>query len=77
MTDPRLNLQVLERIATASGGQHLEPNNTGLLLERLTAAVPAAILSVRRDLWHNAWSFVALIALLAGEWGLRRGWGLR
>ena len=30
-----------------------------------------------RDLWHNAWSFLAILALLSIEWTLRRRWGLR
>jgi hypothetical protein len=47
------------------------------LLEALTAGVPAATLAVRRDLWHNAWSFAAIILLLGAEWILRRRWGLR
>jgi hypothetical protein len=77
MTDPRLNLPVLQRLAAASNGQMLDPGHTSVVLERLRAAVPAASLSVRRDLWHNGWSFAAIVLLLAGEWGLRRRWGLR
>jgi hypothetical protein len=55
----------------------LDPGHTSVVLERLRAAVPAASLSVRRDLWHNGWSFAAIVLLLAGEWVLRRRWGLR
>jgi uncharacterized membrane protein len=77
MADPRLNLRVLERIAAASGGRTIEPGETEALVAQLRAALPAATLLVQRDLWHNAWSFTAIVALLSAEWLLRRRWGLR
>jgi len=77
MADPRLNLALLERLATATGGEVVRTTDTHPLVAALTARAPAAALSVRRDLWHNAWWLTAIVALLAGEWGLRRRWGLR
>jgi uncharacterized membrane protein len=77
MTDPRLNRALLQRVASGTGGQLLREGDTAPLLEALRARVPAAPLTVRRDLWHNAWSFLAIVALLGLEWGLRRRWGLR
>lgn len=77
MTDPRLNTPVLVRLAAASGGRVLAAGQTSELLESLRANVPAAALAVRRDLWHNGWSLLAITALLAGEWIMRRRWGLR
>jgi hypothetical protein len=77
MSDPRLNEPVLQRLAATSGGQVVRADTLDVLPEQLAAAVPAAQLSIRRDLWHNAWWFVAIIGLLAGEWILRRRWGFR
>lgn len=77
MTDPRLNLNVLQRVAYASGGRVIREEELPTLAEALRAGVPAAMLSVRRDLWHNAWSFLAIVLLLGAEWILRRRWGLR
>ena len=77
MTDPRLNVQVLQRVAVRTGGRLLTNIDAEALAVSLRDRVPAAVLSVRRDLWHNAWSFAAILALLAGEWILRRRWGLR
>ena len=77
MTDPRLNLQLLEQIATASGGRIVDARNTAGLAGELRAGIPAAVIAARRDLWHNGWSFTGLVLLLAGEWLLRRRWGLR
>ena len=77
MTDPRLNLQVLQRLALRSGGRLVTPGETASLAERLRAAVPAARLAVTHELWHTGWSFAAILALLVSEWVLRRRWGLR
>jgi uncharacterized membrane protein len=77
MTDPRLNLRVLERVATASGGRMVQPGEMTALASQLRAAVPAAVVAARRDLWHNGWSFCLIVTLLALEWTLRRRWGLR
>ncbi len=77
MTDPRLNLQVLQRIASATSGRIVAADETAALTDALRARLPAAVLSVRRDLWHNGWSFAAIALLLGAEWVLRRRWGLR
>jgi uncharacterized membrane protein len=77
MTDPRLNLQVLQRLALRSGGSLVTPGETASLAERLRGAVPAARLAVTHDLWHTGWSFAAILTLLVSEWVLRRRWGLR
>ena len=77
MADPRLNVRVLQRIAAASGGRVIETGDIAALPAQLRAAVPAAVIVARRDLWHNGWSFAALVLLLAAEWLLRRQWGMR
>ncbi len=77
MTDPRLNLRVLQRIATSSGGKMIAAGEGAALVDALSAAVPAARLAVTHDLWHNGWSFAVLVLLLGAEWILRRRWGLR
>ena len=77
MADPRLNVRVLQRIAAASGGRVIEAGEIAALPAQLRAAVPAAVIVARRDLWHNGWSFAALVLLLAAEWLLRRQWGMR
>ena len=77
MTDPRLNQALLDRLAAASGGKVIDAGAIGSLGDTLAAGVPAARLAVQRDAWHSAWSFAAIVLLLAAEWGLRRRWGLR
>jgi uncharacterized membrane protein len=77
MADPRRNSALLERIAAGTGGRLLQADDVEPLMSALRAATPAAALTIRRDLWHNAWSFLVIIGLLTGEWLLRRRWGLR
>lgn len=77
MTDPRLNQQLLDRLATSSGGRVLDAAALASLGDTLAAGVPAARLAVQRDAWHTVWSFLAILVLLAAEWILRRRWGLR
>ena len=77
MTDPRLNLPVLQRIALGSGGRVVAANDRATLVDALRQRLPAARLAVVRDVWHTGWSFAALVLLLGAEWTLRRRWGLR
>ena len=77
MSDPRLNTQVLQRLALASGGWVLTRGDGAALLDRLREGSPAARLAVTHDLWHTGWSFAAIVTLLGAEWILRRRWGLR
>ena len=77
MTDPRLDDRLLQRIADVSGGRMIQPGESAALADALQAAVPAAAMAIRRDLWHTGWSFAAILMLLAAEWLLRRRYGLR
>jgi uncharacterized membrane protein len=77
MTDPRLNTQLLQRVAIASGGRVLSVDDISGLSETLRARLPAAALAASRDVWNTAWSFLAIVTLLSAEWILRRRWGLR
>jgi uncharacterized membrane protein len=77
MTDARLNTQLLQRIALASGGRLITDDDVTALADSLRAGLPAAVLAASRDLWNTAWSFAAIVALLSAEWVLRRRWGLR
>ncbi len=77
MADPRVNTQVLQRIALSSGGRLVGAEDSGAILAGLRAGLPAARLSGTRDLWHNGWSFAAILLSLGLEWVLRRRSGLR
>jgi hypothetical protein len=77
MSDPRLNMALLDRLASGTGGRIIPADRMPDLVGALHAATPAAAIAVQKDLWHNAWSLVLIIGLLTTEWLLRRRWGLR
>jgi hypothetical protein len=77
MADPRRQDAVLQRIARATGGRFLRPEELGELPALISAGVTTSQRSTERDVWHNGWAFLALIGCLAAEWTLRRRWGLR
>jgi uncharacterized membrane protein len=75
--DPRLNEGWLRRVARSTGGRYGRLSEAPQIVSSLQASAPVAGPPERRDVWHEPWAFLALIALLSGEWILRRRWGLR
>ena len=75
--DPRLNEGLLRRLARESGGKYVRAADAGQIISVLRSSAPRTVEPERRDLWHEPWAFALVIGLLAGEWMLRRRWGLR
>lgn len=75
--DPRLNEPWLRRVARASGGRYVRPADASRIVGWLQDGTPQQAAPERRDLWHEPWAFAIVVALLSGEWILRRRWGLR
>ncbi len=76
MTQPRLNEAVLRRLAAESNGKYLRADQAGQLPSLLRASRAEAGTPEMRDLWHNGWSLLAIVGLLAAEWVVRRRVGL-
>jgi hypothetical protein len=76
LADPRLNEDVLRRIAQASGGRYLPAREAGTLPQLLAAIPLQGPERERQDLWNNGWAFSAVVLVLAAEWILRRRWGM-
>jgi hypothetical protein len=77
MADPRLNEDVLRRVARASGGRYVPARDAGEIPSLLESQATDPGAPRLQDLWHQGWIFTAAIMLLAVEWFLRRHWGLR
>ncbi len=77
MSEPRLNDQVLRRIAGASGGAYRAASDASRLSSLLSESALEPAAPRLQELWHTPWVFAAVIMLLAAEWMLRRRWGLR
>jgi uncharacterized membrane protein len=75
--DPRLNEGFLRRVARASGGRYVRAAEASRVASWLQATAPQNAAPERRDLWHEPWAFALVVALVSGEWILRRRWGLR
>jgi uncharacterized membrane protein len=76
MADPRLNEPVLQRLAAATGGAYQRAADVARIPARLTTAGGPVAPPEVRDLWHGAWSLLAVILLLGTEWAMRRRMGL-
>ncbi|HEX8029393.1 MAG TPA: FixH family protein, partial [Vicinamibacterales bacterium] len=76
MSQPRLNEAVLRRLAAEGNGHYVRADQAGQLPALLRESRAEAGTPEMRDLWHNGWSFVAIVGLLAGEWVARRRVGL-
>ena len=77
MADPRLNEDVLRRIARASGGRYLSVANAGEIPSLLASRAADPGEPRLQELWHNSFIFMAALLLLTIEWFMRRHWGLR
>jgi hypothetical protein len=76
MAQPRLNEAVLRRLATQTKGHYLPAAQAGELPALLRESRVDAGEPEQRDLWHNGWSLLAIVGLLAAEWVSRRRAGL-
>jgi hypothetical protein len=76
MTQPRLNDAVLRRLAEESNGRYLAAAQAGQLASLLRESRADAGTPEMRDLWHNGWSLLVIVGLLAAEWVVRRRVGL-
>ena len=76
MTQPRLNESVLRRLAAESSGRYVRADQVAQLPSLLRESRAEAGTPETRDLWHNGWSLLAIVGLLAAEWVARRRVGL-
>jgi len=75
-SDLKVNRDLLERLAHATGGQTVAPQD----LEQFASTLPTRHVQITepfiRPLWHQPWVFLLAIICLTAEWGMRRWRGL-
>lgn len=76
LSEPRLNEAVLRRIAETTGGRYLPASEASSLAGLLRKSEVGNPPTEMRDLWHNAWTLILIVGLLAAEWMARRRVGL-
>jgi hypothetical protein len=70
------NRDLLERIATQTGGQYWKPADLGKLAASIPFSEAGVTVRETRDLWDLPLIFLLLVLLRFSEWWLRRTWGI-
>jgi hypothetical protein len=69
--------ETLRRVAEASGGRLVAPEDLPRIATWLREATHRPVALAQREIWQTPWVLAAIFAALGTEWTLRRRWGLR
>jgi uncharacterized membrane protein len=70
------NRDLLERLATQTGGQYWKPADLGRLAGSIPFSEAGVTVRETKDLWDLPLVFLVLLMLRFSEWWLRRRWGI-
>jgi uncharacterized membrane protein len=70
------NRDLLERLATQTGGRYWRPDELSKLAEQIPYSEAGITVRETKELWNLPLVFLALILLRSAEWLLRRRWGI-
>jgi uncharacterized membrane protein len=70
------NRDLLERLATQTGGQYWKPSDLGKLASGIPFSEAGVTMRETKDLWDLPLGFLVLLLLRFSEWWLRRKWGI-
>ncbi|HEY7336385.1 MAG TPA: glutamine amidotransferase [Bryobacteraceae bacterium] len=70
------NRELLERLATQTGGRYWKPTDLGKLAGSIPYSEAGVTMRETKDLWNMSAVFLALALLKFSEWWLRRKWGI-
>ena len=70
------NRELLERLATLTGGQYWKPGDLNKLAARIPFSEAGITVRETKDLWNLPLVFFVLAMLRFSEWWLRRKWGI-
>jgi len=70
------NRDLLERLATQTGGQYWKPADLGKLASAIPYSQAGVTMRETKDLWDLPLVFLVLLLLRFSEWWLRRKWGI-
>jgi len=70
------NRELLEKLSSETGGRYYKPNETSRLGKDINYSEAGITIRETRDLWDMPAIFLAIVLLRAGEWLLRRKWGV-
>ena len=70
------NRDLLERLATQTGGKYWKPSDLGKLAASIPYSEAGVTIRQTRELWNLPLVFLVLLLLRFSEWWLRRKWGI-
>jgi hypothetical protein len=70
------NHELLDRLATQTGGQYWKPADLGKLAGAIPFSEAGVTIRETKDLWNLPLVFLVLVMLRFSEWWLRRQWGI-
>jgi uncharacterized membrane protein len=70
------NRALLETLATSTGGRYLRPSQLASLPGEIPYSQAGITVQQIKELWNTPIAFLLILALRAGEWLLRRKWGV-
>ena len=70
------NRDLLERLATQTGGRYWKPADLGKLADAIPFSEAGVTVRETKDLWNLPLVFLVLLLLRFSEWWLRRKWGI-
>ena len=70
------NRALLEALATSTGGRYLRPAELGRLPGEIPYSQAGITVQQIKELWNMPMAFLVILALRAGEWLMRRKWGV-
>jgi hypothetical protein len=72
MADVGTNPQNLRDLAAATGGVYLDVDQAGELAAKIDRKERRVVTERRTEYWNSPWLFTGFLALVTGEWFLRR-----
>ena len=70
------NRELLEKLSSETGGRYYTPQDASKLGKDISYSDAGITVRETRDLWDMPIVFLLLLSLRAGEWLLRRKWGV-
>jgi hypothetical protein len=74
--DAAMRSSLLKRVAEETGGHFFTPSDASALPEAISYSGRGVTVVEERELWDMPVILILLLALIGGEWGLRRKLGL-
>jgi len=70
------NRALLETLATSTGGRYLRPSQLASIAGEIPYSQAGITMQQIKELWNMPIAFLLILSLRAGEWVLRRTWGV-